>query len=60
MRESINDLPIGSAPHVLPPEDTSDKETLSPQTSDLTYAPNASKLNAHSQVVGVENAGGKP
>jgi len=40
-------------------EITSDEETIDPQTPDLTWTPDPSKMRAHRQVVGVENVWGK-
>jgi len=53
-------LPIDNVPRAPPPEDTPDEETIDPETPDLTRTPDHTKTRAHSQVVEVENAGGKP
>jgi hypothetical protein len=53
-------LPIDTVPGAPPPEDTSNEEPIDPQKPDLTYTPDATNTRTHSQVVGVENACGKP
>jgi len=56
---SINDLLIDNVPGAPPPEDTPNKEPINPQQPDLTCTPDRTKTEAHGQVVGVDNAGGK-
>jgi len=50
-------LPIDNVPGAPPPSDTPDEETIDPQTPDLTITPDPTKMRAHRQVVGMENAG---
>jgi len=59
IRQSTNHLTTDNVPDTPPPEDTPDYETIDPQKPDLTCTPDPTKTKAHSQVVGVENAGGK-
>ena len=42
-----------------PPEDSSDSESIDPQKSDLICTPDPMKTKYHSDVVGVEAAGGQ-
>ena len=57
---SIHDLPIANIPGAPPPlEDTPNEEPIDPQQPDLTCTPDPTKTKPHSQVVGVEYAGGK-
>jgi hypothetical protein len=54
----INDRLIDNVPGAPPPEDPLNKEPIDPQQSDLTCTPDQTKIKAHMQVVGLENAGG--
>jgi hypothetical protein len=56
---SINNLILGSVPGARPPEDTPNEEPIDLQQLDLTCTPDPTKIQAHRQVVGVENAGSK-
>jgi len=56
---SINDPHIDNVPGAPPHEDTRNEECIDPQQPDLTCTPDPTKTQAHRQVVGVENAGGK-
>jgi len=55
----INDRLIDNILGAPPPEDTPDEEPIDPQKPDLTCTPDPTKTKAHTQVVGLENAGGK-
>jgi len=55
----INDWIMDNIPGAPPPEDTPDEEPIDPQKPDLTCTPDPKKTQAHRQVVGLENAGGK-
>ena len=50
---------MDNIPGAPPPEDTPDEEPIDPQKPDLTCTPDPKKTQAHRQVVGLENAGGK-
>jgi len=56
---SIIDLLIDNVLGAPPPEHTPNKEPIDPEQPDLTCTPDQTKTEAHWQVVGVENAGGK-
>jgi len=56
---SNNNLLIDNIPGAPPPEDTHNEEPIDPQQPNLTCTPDATKIRAHRQVVGVENVGGK-
>jgi hypothetical protein len=56
---SINDRLTDTVPGAPPPEDTSKKDPMDSQLPDLTCTPDPTKAKAHSQVVRVENEGGK-
>jgi len=57
---SINDILINNLQGVPPPPvDTPTKESIDTQPPDLTYTSDPTRTQAHSQVVGVENVGGK-
>jgi len=55
----INDRLIDNVLGAPPPEDTPNEDPIDPQQPDLTCTPDPTKTNAHRQVVGLENAGGK-
>jgi len=50
---------MGNVPGALPPEVTTDEDTIEPQKLDLTCTPDRTKTKPFRQVVAVENAGGK-
>jgi len=56
---SINDLLLDNVPCAPPPEDTPNEGPIDPQQPDLTCTPDSTKTKAHTEGVGVENAGGK-
>jgi len=55
---SINDLLIDNVPGAPKPEDTPNEVPIDPLQPDLTCTPDPTKTTAHTQVVGVEIAGG--
>jgi len=57
---SNNNLVIDNLPGAPPPEDSPNEEPIDSQQPDVTCTPDQTKTKAHKQVVGVENAGGKP
>jgi hypothetical protein len=56
MNNLLKDNVPGAPP---PPDDTPNEEPIDPQQPDLTSTPDSTKIKAHRQVVGVENAEGK-
>jgi len=52
-------LSTDNVPGAPPAEDIPNEETIDPQKPDLTWTPDPTKTGVHSQVVGVQNAGGK-
>jgi hypothetical protein len=56
---SSNDLLIDNVLGAPPPEDTPNEDPRDPQQPDLTCTPDPTNAQAHRQVVGVDNAGGK-
>ena len=59
MNESTDNLTADTVPGAPPPEDTPNDETIDPQKPDLSCTPEPTKMKAHRQVVGVDNAAGK-
>jgi len=55
----IDDLFLDNVPGAPPPEVTTNEEPIEPEQLDLTCTPDPTKTEAHRQVVGVENAGGR-
>jgi hypothetical protein len=56
---SIHDLLIYKVLGAPPAEDTPNEEQIDPQQPDLTCTADPTRTKAHTQVVGVDNAGGK-
>jgi hypothetical protein len=54
----MNDLLIDNVPVAPPLEDTLNEDPVDPQHPDHTCTPDPTKIKAHRQVLGVENAGG--
>jgi hypothetical protein len=56
---SINSLLMDNMPGAPPPQDTHNKEPIDTLQHVFTCTPDPRKAKAHTQVVGVENVGGK-